>query len=132
MERKMGLVVRLSDKLINSAGTFASAIDSKIVQWPLGKARDRIARVEGECEILRQSIGGVQRGLSMLEGIVEKLGDHEARGPLQDKINAMSELLSMRLNELSSIDQMLQDARRRICRQDGKDPARVRTIADEL
>lgn len=116
MEQTMSLVVRLSDKSINSADIFASAIDSKIVQWPLGKARDRIAQVESECEILRQSIGAMRRALSMLEGIVEKLGDHEARGAFQDRINAMSELLSLRLDQLSSIDQMLQDARRRASR----------------
>lgn len=116
MEQKMGLLLRLSDRSINSAGTFASAIGSKIVQWPLEKARDRIAQVESECEILRQSIGAMQRGLSTLEGIVEKLEDHEARGTFEDKINAMSELLSLRLDQLSSIGQMLKDARRRASR----------------
>ena len=116
MERKMGVVIRLSDKSISSADTIANAIDSKIVQLPSGDTGDRIAQVESECEILQQSIGAMRRALSMLEGIVQKLGDHEARGALQDKINAMSELLSLRLDQLSSIDQMLQDARRRASR----------------
>jgi hypothetical protein len=120
MEQTMGLVVQLSVKSIDSIEASANRSDSSIVQLSLGEqlsfgeARQQIAHAESSCEILRQSIDAMQRSLSMLEGIIEKLGNHGARETFQHKIDAMNELFSLRLVQLSSIDKMLLDTRRRI------------------
>ncbi|WP_271568460.1 hypothetical protein [Bradyrhizobium sp. CCBAU 11386] len=115
----MGLVVQFkSSDAIEASGNRS---DCNIVplsfgeQLSFGEVRQQIAQAERSCEILRQSIDAMQRSLSMLEGVIEKLGDHGARETFRHKIDAMSKLLSLRLGQLSSIDQMLLDTRRHIC-----------------
>lgn len=109
----MGLVVQF--KSSDAIEASANRTDSNIVQLSFGEVRQQIAQAERSCEILRQSIEAMQRSLGKLEGVIERLGDHGARETFQHKIDAMSKLLSLRLVQLSSIDQMLLDTRRHIC-----------------
>jgi hypothetical protein len=116
MEQAMGLVVQFksSDATANLSASNIVHLSSG-EQLSFGEVRQQIARAERSCEILRQSIDSMQRSLSKLEGVIEKLGDHGARETFQHKLDTMSELLSLRLVQLSSIDQMILDTRRLIC-----------------
>lgn len=63
--------------------------------------------------MLRQAIDTAQRGLKMLEGLVGGIGDCETREKFRHQMDLMNELLLLRLDQLSSIDHLLQVALRR-------------------
>ncbi|KJC50495.1 hypothetical protein UP09_05750 [Bradyrhizobium sp. LTSP885] len=60
------------------------------------------------CEMLRESIGSMQQSLKTLESLVAKIDAKNTREKLQQQIKSMEGALSLRLDELSSIDRMLQ------------------------
>ena len=109
----MGSAIQLLDKSTDAADTSADVIGANIVQLPFRNARYQIARTMSTCEMLRRSIGALQRGLETLEGIVGKIDDYETRERLQHQMKSMNESLMLRLAQLSSIDRMLQATIRR-------------------
>ena len=114
MEGKMiGSTMQLLEGSTGTADTSADAIGADIVQLPFREIRAQIAGTKSTCELLRQGIGTMQRGLKILEGAVEAIDDCETRERLQHQMDSMNELLLLRLDQLSSIDQLLQVALRR-------------------
>jgi hypothetical protein len=97
--------------LQNSASVAAAdAVGADTDQLPFKETRAQIAQTESKCETLRQGIGTMQRGLEVLAGIVAGINDCGAREKLQRQLDLMNQLLLLRLDQLSSIDRLLQVA----------------------
>jgi hypothetical protein len=106
--RMMESAIQPLDSSANMADTSAHANGTDTD--PFKEAKAEIARTESTCETLRQGIGTMQRGLETLAGIVGGLKDREAREKLQHQLDLMNKLLLLRLDQLSSIDRLLQVA----------------------
>jgi hypothetical protein len=110
MGKMMGSAIQPLEDSTSIADTSADAVGADIVQLPFTEARAQIARTESNCETLRQGIGTMQQGLKVLAGIVGGINDCETREKLQHQLHSMNELLLLRLDQLSSIDHLLQVA----------------------
>lgn len=109
----MGTAIQLLEGSTSTADASADVIGGDIVQLPFREARAQIARTKSTCEMLRQAIDTAQQGLKMLEGLVGGIDDCETREKLRHQIDSMNELLLLRLDQLSSIDHLLQVSLRR-------------------
>jgi len=106
----MGPAIQPFENSTSVADTSADAVGADIVQLPFAKARTQIARTGRTCETLRQGIGTMQRGLKVLAGLVGAIDDCATREKLQHQLDSMNDLLLLRLDQLSSIDHLLQVA----------------------
>jgi hypothetical protein len=88
------------------------AARANVFKLPFREDRYNITQTKIICEILHESIGSMQRSLEMLESLVAKVDVKNAREKLQQQIKSMEETLSLRLDQLSGIDRMLQDSLR--------------------
>ncbi|WP_156164471.1 hypothetical protein [Bradyrhizobium sp. LTSP885] len=81
---------------------------ANVCGFPLREDRYNITQTKIMCEMLRESIGSMQQSLKTLESLVAKIDAKNTREKLQQQIKSMEGALSLRLDELSSIDRMLQ------------------------
>jgi hypothetical protein len=110
MGKMMGSAIQPLENSTSMADTSTDAVGADIVQLPFTEARAQIARTESNCETLRRVIGTMQRGLEVLAGLVGGINDRETREKLRHQLDSMNELLLLRLDQLSSIDRLLQVA----------------------
>jgi hypothetical protein len=111
LEMKARVVPSATQPLDNSANIAETSADANGADAdPFKEAKAEIARTERTCETLRQGIDTMQRGLETLAGVVGGLKDCEARERLQHQLDLMNRLLLLRLDQLSSVDRLLQVA----------------------
>lgn len=112
----MGSAIQMLERSTNAVDTSADVIRGNIVELPYGKARYQIAQITSTCEMLRQGIDALQRGIKKLEVVVGMIDDHETREKLRQQLSSMNESLLLKLAQLSSIDHTLQVTLRRTLR----------------
>lgn len=108
----MGSPMQQVEKPIEIGGATSDVVCADIVVLPCGEVRKHLAEARRDCETLRKNIHTVQRCLCALEDLAEKIGCRSERERLQRQAALLNRLLSLRLNQLSSIEHTLQEALR--------------------
>ena len=110
----MSSLVQLHEETTPTAHAASDGVGATVVELPFRETRLQLARVKGACEMLRQSIDGLQRNREILADVSRTIDDREARQVLQEQIALTNDLLVMRSDQLSDAEKSLQEALRRV------------------
>lgn len=81
---------------------------ANIIPLPFSLERYLIVQTRTDCELLRRNVNVVVECLRAFNGLLEDVDDRSIREEFQHRVTRLSELLVLRLDQLSAADCLLQ------------------------
>lgn len=96
---------------MDTAETSSEAAGANIITVPF-EERNQISETRRHCQTLRRSVESLRECLRTIESMTGSVDDRRGRENLQCHIDALNELLLLKLSQLSTIDHALQETLR--------------------